>query len=269
MSHALDHLDLIKEALTQPTFGLITDVDGTISRTAPTPKQAKVSPLCRQYLSILCHHLALVAAVSGRPAVEVKNMIGIDGMVYVGNHGMERWKEGHSEYTREAQTYSEAIKDAIEALNPLLSMKGIYIENKGITATIHYRLCPEPQSAKKQILTVIENSPQLKKLRIVQERMAIDLLPPIEVNKGTAILDLLKEYNLKSGIYLGDDFTDIDAFRAIHAASRDSNFHGFAIGVISQEMPPRLTAEVDFTLNGVNDVERFLKWMSQTAPQLS
>ena len=69
---------------------------------------------------------------------------------------------------------------------------------------------------------------------------------------------------MHGAIYLGDDVTDIDAFRAIRTASRDLDFHGFAIGIISQEMPENFVAEVDFTLNGVNDVERFLKWMSQT-----
>lgn len=267
MPHVFDHLELVREALRLSPFGLITDVDGTISKTAPTPEQAKVSPLCRQYLSILCNHLALVAAISGRPAVEVKNMIDIDGMVYIGNHGMERWEEGHSEYTKEAQDYPEIIKAIIKELSPLLSIEGVSIEDKGITATIHYRLCPEPESAKKQILTMIENLPQTKKLRIAQGRMAIDLLPPIEVSKGTATLSLIQEYNLKGGIYLGDDLTDIDAFRAIHTASRDLDFHGFAIGIISKEMPDRLVAEADFTLNGVSDVEHFLNWMSQTVPQ--
>ena len=89
------------------------------------------------------------------------------------------------------------------------------------------------------------------------------------VNKGTAVLQLIKEYNLQGGIYLGDDFTDIDAFRAIRAASRDSNFQGFAIGITSREMPARLLSEADFTLNGITDVERFLEWLSQTAPQAS
>ena len=100
-------------------------------------------------------------------------------------------------------------------------------------------------------------------------KMAINLIPPVEVNKGTTTLELIREYNLHGGIYLGDDVTDIDAFRAIHAASRDSNFQGLAIGVTSHEMPETLVAEADFTLNGVNDVERFLKWLSETAAQPS
>ena len=148
-------------------------------------------------------------------------------------------------------------------------MRGISIENKGVTASIHYRLCHDPQSAERDILAAIEGSSHARNLRIIQERMAIDLLPPLKVNKGTATLDLIQEYNLRGGVYLGDDLTDVDAFRAIHAACRDLDFQGFAIGIVSQEMPERLTERADFTLNGINDVERFLKWMSQTALELS
>jgi trehalose 6-phosphate phosphatase len=269
VSYVFEHLDLIGEALRRSPFGLITDVDGTISKTAPTPQQAEVTPLCRQYLSALCNQLALVAAVSGRATVEVKNMINIDGMVYIGNHGLERWSEGHSEFSKDIQDYSKVIKAAIEELTPLLSMKGVSIENKGATASIHYRLCHDPQSAERHILATIENSPRARSLRTIQERMAIDLLPPVKVNKGTATLDLIQEYNLQGGAYLGDDLTDIDAFRAIHTACRDLDFQGFAIGITSREMPEKLAEEADFTLNGVNDVERFLKWLSQTAAELN
>ncbi len=72
---------------------------------------------------------------------------------------------------------------------------------------------------------------------------------------------------MQGRICLGNDTTDIDAFRAIHAASLNLNFQGFAIGIISQETPEKLVAEADFTLNGVNDVERFLRWIFQTVLQ--
>ena len=70
------------------------------------------------------------------------------------------------------------------------------------------------------------------------------------------------DIDIDRDVYLGDDLTDVDAFRAIHAACHDSDFQGFAIGITSQEMPEKLTEEADFTLDGVNDVERFLKWVS-------
>ncbi len=269
MSYLFNHLDLIEKALRRSPFGLITDVDGTISKTAPTPQEAEVSLPCRQYLSILCNHLALVAAISGRPAIEIRSMLKIDRMVYIGNHGLERWVEGHTELAEDVKDYSKVIEAAIEEFTPLLSTEGIRIENKGITATIHYRLCPKPKAAEKNILTTLEHSSQAKSLRILPGRMSINLLPPVEVNKGTAVLELIKEYSLQSGIYLGDDLTDIDAFSAMHAASHDLDFQGFAVGITSKEMPKELVAEADFTLNGVNDVERFLKWLSQTSTQSS
>jgi trehalose 6-phosphate phosphatase len=268
--YVFDYLDVIREALRRSSFGLITDVDGTISQTAPTPQQAKVTPLCRRYLSALCNQLALVAAISGRPAAEVKSMINIDGMIYIGNHGLERWIGGHSEFVKDARAYPPVIEAVTKELSPLLSIEGISIENKGVTATIQYRLCPNHQLAKRDILAAIENSPHARSLRIMQEsKYAINLLPPVKVDKGTATLNLIQEYNLQGGVYLGDDITDIDAFSAIHAACRDLDFHGFAIGISSQEMPEKLADEAGFTLNGVDDVERFLKWLSQTANELS
>ena len=269
MSYLFNHLDLIEEALRRSPFGLMTDVDGTISKTAPTPEEAEVSPLCRQYLSILSKHLVLVAAISGRRATEVKNMVRIDGLVYIGNHGLERWTHGNLELTKDVKGYSKVIKAVINELTPLLTLPGIRFENKGITATIHYRLCSNHELARRDILVALEKSTQAKSLQIMHGKMSINLLPPVGVNKGTVVLQLIQEYNLQGGIYLGDDLTDIDAFRAIRAASRDSNFQGFAIGITSREMPARLLSEVDFTLNGITDVERFLEWLSQTAPQVS
>lgn len=269
MPYIFEHLDSIREAVKRSPFGLITDIDGTISQTAPTPQQAEVSPICRRYLSALCKQLALVAVVSGRPVAEAQNMIGIDEMVYIGNHGLERWAGDHSEFRRDAQNCPAVIKAAIEELTPLLSMKCISIDDKKVTATIHYRLCPEPQLARRDILALIRTSPHVRGLRIVQEKMAFDLLPPVKIDKGTALLELIQEYNLQGGVYLGDDLTDIDAFRALHTACCDFDFQGFAIGVTGKGMPEKLAEEADFTLNGVNEVERFLEWLSRIVPHKS
>lgn len=268
MRYTFDHLDLIQEALRRYPLGLITDVDGTISETAPTPQEARVSPLCQRYLAALATHLTLVAAVSGRPATQIRDMVGIDGMVYIGNHGMERWKRNQPEFSPRSHKYLGVMQSVVEELAPLLAMEGVSIENKGVTATIHYRLSLEPQIAERKILNTVETSALARGLRITRGRMAIDLAPPIDVNKGTAVLDLIREYNLHGGLYLGDDSTDIDAFRAVRNASRGSDFQGFAIGITSPEMPESLIREVDFTLHGVSDVERFLKWMIQSVPQL-
>ena len=268
MPSIFNNLDMVEKLVRQKAFGLITDVDGTISPSAPTPRQARVSPLCHSYLSILCNYLTLVAALSGRPATEVKDMLNIDGMVYVGNHGLERWVEGRSEFMEEARAYGKVIEALAEELNSLLSIEGIIIENKRITATVHYRLCNDRQSVKRKVMATIEKSPHASSLRIIQDsKYAINILPPVQMDKGTCILSLVKEYDLRGGIYIGDDVTDIYAFRAIRTATHDLDFHGYAIGVTSPEMPAELTAEADFTLDGVGDVERFLKWVADISSQ--
>jgi trehalose 6-phosphate phosphatase len=266
--YIFDHLELIKEALKRSPFGLITDVDGTISEIAPTPKEARVSPSCRRYLRALCNHLALVAAISGRPVAQVRDMIEVRGMVYFGNHGLERWTGNHTELPNNTSDYLGVVKSVIKELNSLGSMAGVRIENKGVTVTIHYRLSSEPQVVEREILDSVKALAKAKDLRVIMGKMAINLLPPVEIDKGSATLDLIKEYSLQGGLYLGDDLTDLDAFRALHTAACDLDFQGFAIGITGPEMPEELVREADFTLNGVRDVGRFLKWLSQNVPQL-
>jgi trehalose 6-phosphate phosphatase len=263
MSYLFEHLDSVKGLLKRSPFGLITDVDGTISETAPTPQEAKVAPLCRHYLSELCRHLPLVAAISGRSVAQVRDMVGIGGMVYVGNHGLEIWAGGKSELAEGAADYPEIIAAVIAGLSRRLPMEGLRIEDKQLTASVHYRLHPAPERAKEAILAALRQLPQARGLRIIPERKAIDILPPA-ADKGTAVAALIKRYRLRAGLYLGDDFTDIDAFMAVRTAAQGRGFRGFAIGVISQEMPQDFVAEADFTLNGVSDVARFLEWLSQT-----
>lgn len=269
MRYTFDHLSLIQEALKRSPFGLITDVDGTISELAPTPQEARVSPLCRRYLKALCNHLALVAAISGRPVAQVRDMIGINGMVYIGNHGLERWTGNHTELPNRAGDYLRVVKSIIKELTPLRSMAGVSIENKGVTVTIHYRLSPEPRAVEREILNSVKALAQAKNLRVSRGKMSLNLLPPVAIDKGTATLDLIREYRLQGGLYLGDDLTDIDALKVIHTAADDLNFQGLAIGITGPEMPEKLAVAADFTLNGVRDVERFLKWLAQSVPRLS
>ena len=268
MPYAFDHLALIREVLGRSPLGLITDVDGTMSEIAPNPHQARVSPPCRRYLALLCRRLALVSVVSGRSAAEVRDMLGIEGVVYIGNHGLERWVKNRAELPDGARYYSGMVKSALRELSSRLSMEGVTLENKGLSLTIHYRLSPEPGMAEREILSVLVASDRAKGLRVVRGRLALNLLPLVEINKGTAVLDLMQDYGLQGGLYLGDDFTDINAFRAVRSASASSAFRGLAIGVTSAEMPEGLVLEADLNLSGVSDVERFLRWLSQNVPRL-
>jgi trehalose 6-phosphate phosphatase len=258
MSYLFDNLDAILGILSRAPFGLITDVDGTISEIAPSPAEAKVHPECKAQLSRLVQRLSLVAAISGRPALEAKGMVGIDGMVYIGNHGLERRRGGVTEYVEGVEEYRAKLATARDELTDLLSIEGLHIEDKGVSLSIHYRSCPDRQQARESILNQIAASDTAKGFNIVEGKMVVELRPPVEVDKGSAVKDLIRDYRLRGGLYLGDDASDIDAFRVMHG-------EGFAsVCVLGAETRDEVAWEADYTVNGVSDVACFLKWIVES-----
>ena len=264
MPYLFDHLDSLRELLALSPLGLITDVDGTISEIAPSPDEARVSPICRQQLAALAGQLELVAAISGRPAAQAWEMVGVDAMVYIGNHGLERWRRGAVELREDLQEYPRKVISALTELEALLALEGIALENKGIAFSIHYRRCPSRESARELILEKVANTKIAMDFQVTEGRMVVELRPKIAVNKGTAVLELVERYRLRVGIYLGDDISDVDAFNALHLKSPP--FKGLALGVIGKETPSQVERGADFTLNGVSDVEQFLKWLTENVP---
>lgn len=262
MPSLFDHLDFIKGFVSLSPLGLITDIDGTISWTASTPAEAKISPICHHYLAIFSKRLKTVAVISGRPVTQMREMLGLEEIVYIGNHGFERWVGGKVKLCNEVGQYPALIEATLQDLKPVFTIEGIFLENKGATASIHYRLCKDPENVKSQILAAIANSPVAKGLQVRQGRMSVELLPPVEVNKGSATRDLIREYQLRSVIYLGDDLTDLDAYRAIHE-TKAADFDGICIGVIDKETAFEVEDKADFTVDGVSGVERFFEWLSR------
>lgn len=264
MPYLFDHLDSVRKALAISPLGLITDIDGTISEIAQFPQQARVSRVCRESLASLTNRLELVAAISGRPVLEARDMVGIDGMVYVGNHGLERWEDGVVNFADGLQGFPAKVAAVKGEMGTLLSIEGVAFEDKGMALAIHYRRCRDRERARRSILEKIASSAITRDFRAVEGRMVVELRPILGVNKGTAVKALIDEYRLSGGIYLGDDISDVDAFAVMH----QKGFKGLALGVTDMETPHQVATEADFTLNGVNDVERFLIWLVGAVPGL-
>ena len=99
----------LKTLVGKGRIGLITDVDGTISPIVLDPDAARVTPRSRELLRQLHDHLALVAVITGRAAADVRSMVGLPDLVYIGNHGMERWEDGRVEVIPEAAAMDMAM----------------------------------------------------------------------------------------------------------------------------------------------------------------
>lgn len=258
----LRHTEAIEAVLSRRPCGLVTDVDGTIAPIAPRPAEARVSPLCRDGLGALAGVLDLVAVVSGRPAAEARRMVGQEGLVYVGDHGLERLKDGEVLLDPAALPYREQVRAAAGELARLLcgrpGLKGLFLEDKGNSFSFHYRASSDPALARATILRAMEDLDGARGLKVMEARRAVELRPPVEVDKGTALTALAREFSLGGLFYLGDDHTDVRAFRALRAWGESTGGRGLAVAVVSPGAPEEAQREADFTLEGVPGVEEFL-----------
>ena len=257
------------ETLSSRPSAFITDIDGTISRIAPTPDEAGVTRRCRDLLRDLAARVDLLAAVSGRAAADARATVGLREMVYVGNHGLEVWQAGEATALPEAAAFAADIAAALrEVADDVQKIQGVLCEDKGLTASIHYRLAADPGEARERIIAALQRSPAARRLRWTEGRMVVELRPPITANKGTAVEMLIRRYALRGAVYVGDDVTDVDAFRALQRAGRATGVRTLAIGVVAAETPATVSQHADVTLVGVAGVESLLAALCENLPPL-
>ena len=260
-----DHLGEVTALLKRGSIGLLLDMDGTISEIVPEPDAATVSPVIKLALKKLQARLALVAIVTGRSAVQARDIVGIEKLVYVGNHGLETLERGCLELTEEARAAAPFLERMLASLRHRFPSAGLFFEHKGGSFAVHYRPAGDPERARQDVLEAIHEL-ATGEVRIIMGKTVINVLPPVDLNKGTAAVSLIDKYALAGAVAIGDDVTDIDLLRAVGQMSRDREFSSLSIAVVSQDSPPQLEVEADFTVSSVGEVESLLTWLvEQTA----
>ncbi len=261
MARILDNLDILQKLLKRKPFGLITDMDGTISEIPHNFLEWAPPPPVLPQLAKLVHRLELLAVVSGRKTEAVKEIINIDGVKYIGHYGMEWWENDHAVLHPEVAASLTAMRALAAELEVLSAVDGMIIQDKWATVSVHYHLTRQPEAARQQILAVLEKSPHAKKMRLMHEKNNIGIVPMVDIDKGTAVTGLIKERNLQGAIYLGDDVGDVPAFKAIRRTRENRDFDGLAILVTGPETTQATLNEVDFILTGVPETVRLLDWL--------
>ena len=241
--------------LQQQPAALVTDIDGTISPIAPTPFEAVVHADALVALERLTGHLAAVAVVSGRAPVDGAGMVGLDQVIYVGNHGLERIVRGTPWTHPVADAARPGIAEALAEIQAGVLAAGdapwLIIENKGVTGTVHYRLAEDPDAAADLVTTLATVAAERHGLRVVPGRMIVELRPALSLNKGTAIRDLVTELGLRGVVFFGDDVTDVDGFTALRALRDEGLAATLSVGVLAAETPDIVAQSVDLTVPGV------------------
>ena len=259
-----DRMDLLERVLGQGPLGLFTDVDGTLSEIVPAYDEASVSPRIVARLERLCGLLPAVVAVSGRPALQARNMVGVDGMIYYGAHGLERWEKGQvCTLLEQADEVRRLMTEVRRGLTTeLAGLPGVGLEDKGHTLAVHFRQAQVPEETGEQVLAAAQRWAGPRGLAVRGGRMVVEVRPP-GVTKGSAVQEVVQRFGLRAGIVVGDDDTDADAFDMLHRLAAQSAFTGLAVLVASTETPRRVLEAADVTVNGVGEVQKLLEWLEQ------
>jgi trehalose 6-phosphate phosphatase len=254
MADPLPDPEALARRLPRP-LGLFSDVDGTLSPIAPRPEQARLSPAVVQALADLARLGVLVALLSGRRAQEVRDWVGLQGIVYVGNHGLERWEGGRLQRMRGLGRYRRLVRAARAHLQQL-ALPGLLLEDKEVGLAVHYRLAPSPEAARRAVLEAIAESPACRSFWLLEGKMVLELRPPLAADKGTAALELARRHRLRGVLALGDDITDAALFRRLRQAP---GLEAVCLAVAGPETPPLVLHLAHYRVEGVAGVEALLR----------
>jgi trehalose 6-phosphate phosphatase len=252
---------MLAELLEKKPFGLTTDIDGTLSRIVSVGP-ASVSPVFHRALEQLAERCAVVALISGRSAPAIRQMIDVPGVEVFGIHGLQRVVDGRDVLAPGVEQWRQPVENVALELTALARRFGVDIETKEISVVINWRLLGEPVP---ELLSSIMDIASSHGLAVLPARKSIEVHPPLKLDKGSCLITLAQEHDLRGLVYLGDDHSDLAAFMAIRQMREQGRLDGLAFGVLSAEMPEGLVASADLVMDGVADVEEFFAWLCERA----
>jgi trehalose 6-phosphate phosphatase len=234
----VDPLAPLREA--PEATALLFDVDGTLAPIAPRPELARVPAETKAELARLAERYLLVACISGRAGAEAAALVGVEGIRYVGNHGLELDARGSQ------------LTAAIAAFRDTVALP---VEDKGLSLSYHYREADDPDAARAELEGVAERA-RLAGLDPRWGRMVLEVRPSVPADKGTAVEALLQDSQARRGLYAGDDTTDLDAFAGLVRAGLE---HSVRVAVESQEGPVELMRNADLLVPGPDAIAALLR----------
>jgi len=219
---AVPALDLLAEA--PERAAIVLDVDGTLAPIVRRPEEASVPEATRLEVERLVSRYALVACVSGRTGDDARRLVAVEGVRYVGSHGLELAPDA-DQWREEIHRFAAGVDWPVE--------------DKGLTVSFHYREAQDEEAALEYLEEVAERACAAGLVPRFG-RKVLEIRPPVHADKGSAVTQLLEEAGLRRALYAGDDTTDLDGFRAL-----DGLEVAVRVAVSSDEAPEELVSAAD------------------------
>jgi trehalose 6-phosphate phosphatase len=241
---------------------ILLDIDGTLAPIVRHADDAHVPEATRSVLIEVSRRYGLVGCVSGRRAATARAIVAIGTIAYVGNHGGELLRPGttSAEVDPELEAWTSQVRDfAKRVYTPEHQLIRVRSEDKESIAAFHWRGAPDEQAAEQAVKEIAAEA-EREGLVVHWGRKVLEVRPPVEFDKGLGITALLSGAGLSAAVYVGDDTTDLDAFRGMRELSASGELElALCVAVASDEAPPELAREADLTVDGPAGVRGLLE----------
>ena len=240
---------------------ILLDIDGTLAPIVENAANAHVPENTRQLLIEVAKRYGVVACVSGRRASEARAMVSIGSISYLGSHGVELLRSGWTESVLDpaVEDWARRIHEfGREADTNDLRRRRVRLEDKGAIVAFHWRGAPDEEAARAAIDAIAAKA-QEAGLRTHWGRKVLEVRPPVRIDKGAGITSFLEDTDVDVALYVGDDTTDLDAFRALgQLVDQGRLTRAVRVGVRSEEGPSEITGQADIVVEGTTGVQELL-----------
>ena len=254
----LENFEIACAGLRGDGFGIVLDFDGTLSEFVPVLENAVIHPDVLLPLRRLTNRLALVGVMSGRAARDVERRVGIEGIVYVGNHGAEQIVDGTISVAKGAEEAELLLQGILESLGDAANDTGLVQENQRYSASLHYRRAEDEAGVVERLRAAADEMPDLGDFELFWGNKILEIRRKNGTNKGIALDGLMRDRRLGNVVFLGDDTTDADALQVLGERKASGAVGGFGVAVIQDGTPASVIESADYSLNGVPEVAEFL-----------
>ena len=240
---------------------IFCDIDGTLAPIVTRAEDAHVREEVSVLLGGLARRYRAVACISGRPATEARRLVGVGGIAYAGSHGAELLEPGakspslapaFKSWEARVRRFA-AARDSTEQ-----RLLRIRIEDKGPITAFHWRGAPDEEAARTHLEGLAQEA-ETEGLATHWGRKVLEVRPPVPIDKGQAVRELVGRTRPRVALFGGDDATDLDAFATLGSLVDDGTLAcGLCVGVRSQEGPADIVERADLVVDGVDGFVRVL-----------
>ena len=241
---------------------VLLDIDGTLAPIVRHAADAHVPEATRTLLIEIAKRYRVVGCVSGRRAATARQIVAIGTIAYIGNHGGELLRPGATrpEVDPDLAAWTARVRAfAARAYTGEHQRARVRSEDKDAIAAFHWRGAPDEEAAAAAVAEIARLAED-EGFAIHWGRKVLEVRPPVALDKGLGITKLLRGAPVSAALYVGDDATDLDAFRGLRALVQSEDLaSSLCVAVRSDEAPPELAREADLTVDGTGGVRELLE----------